>query len=145
MWGLFKCFSLANKIGIVGALLGFAVGMAAVVVVDPVSGTVIVVVCIAVVTFCFWFFFGPEIRRQRLMKGGLQAEAEILAVKETGITVQGNYPMGTFRFRVHPPDGEPYEVTAKCLLNRFEVPAYQPGTTVRVLIDPRHRKRVTLA
>ena len=77
--------------------------------------------------------------------GGSPAEAEILAIEETGITVQGNYPMGKSRLRVHPPDGEPYEVTAKCLLNRFEVPAYQPGTTVRVLIDPRHRRRVTLA
>jgi hypothetical protein len=145
MWGLFKSFSLVNRIGIVGAFLGFAVGMAAVVAVDLVSGAVIVVACIAVVTFCFWFFFGPEIRRQRLMKDGLPAEAEILAVEETGITVQGNYPMGKFRFRVHPPDGQPYEVTAKCLINRFEIPAYQPGSTVRVLIDPRHRKRVTLA
>jgi hypothetical protein len=145
MWDLFKSFSLANRIGLVGALLGFAVGMAAVIAVSRVTGLVIVAACVALVVFCFWFFFGPEIRRRRLMKSGLSAQAEILAVEETGITVQGNYPMGRFRFRVHPPEGEPYEATAKCLLNRFEVPAYQPGTMVSVLIDPRDRTKVTLA
>jgi hypothetical protein len=119
--------------------------MAAVVAVDPVVGTVIVVACVALLAFCIWFFFGPEIRRQRLLARGLPAEAEILAVEETGITVQGNDPVGRFLFRVHPPDGEPYEVTAKCLLDRFEVPAYQPGSTVRVLVDPRDREKVTLA
>jgi len=129
----------------VGALLGFAVGMAAVVVVSRVAGLVIVAVSVALVVFCFWFFFGPEIRRQRLMKSGLSAQAEILAVEETGITVQGNYPVGRFRFLVYPPEGEPYETKAKCTLNRFEIPAYQPGSTVRVLIDPKDHKKVTLA
>jgi hypothetical protein len=145
MWGLLKSFSLSARIGFVGAMLGFAAGMAAVIVVDPVVGTVIVALCVALLVFCLWFFFGPEIRRQHLLTRGVAAEAEILSVQETGITVQGNYPMGRFRFLVHPPEGEPYEATAKCLINRFEVPAYQPGTIVQVLIDPRDRKKVTLA
>lgn len=145
MWGLWRSFSLSARIGAIGGLLGFAVGMAAVIAVDPVVGAVIVVACVALVVFCFWFFFGPEIRRQRLLTRGIPAEAEILSVQETGITVQGNYPVGRFRFLVHPPDGEPYEATAKCTLNRFEIPAFQPGTVVRVLIDPRDRKKVTLA
>lgn len=145
MWGLLTSLSLVNRIGLVGALLGFAAGMAAVIVVAPVAGVFIVAACVALVVFCLWFFFGPEVRRQRLLARGVPAEATILAVEETGITVQGNYPMARFRFEVHPAVGEPYEVTTKCLLNRFEVPAYQPGATVRVLVDPEDRRKVVLA
>jgi len=145
MWSLFTSFSLSGKIGIVGALLGFAVGMGAVIAVDPVAGVFIVAGCVALLVFCVWFFFGPEIRRRRLMAKGVAAEAVILGVEETGITVQGNYPMARFLFEVHPPGGAPYQVKAKCLLNRFEIPAYQPGRVVQVLIDPDDRRRVTLA
>jgi len=126
-------------------MIGFAIGMAAVVAVDPVVGSVILVLCVALLFSCVWFFFGPEARRQQLLTRGVWAEAEILSVQETGITVQGNYPVGRFRFLVHPPEGDPYDVTAKCLLSRFEIPAYQPGTVVPVLIDPSDRRKVTLA
>jgi hypothetical protein len=119
--------------------------MAAVVVVNPLAGAIIAVACVALVVFCFWFFFGPEIRRRHLLERGQPAEATILAVEETGITVQGNYPMARFRFEVRPAGGAPYEVTTKCLINRFEIPAYQPGATVSVLIDPRDRSKVVLA
>ena len=145
MLGLFRSLSLSGRIGVVGALLGFAAGMAAVIAVDPIAGVVIVAACVALLAFCIWFFFGPEIRRQRLLTRGVPAEAEILAVEETGITVQGNYPVGRFRFLVYPPEDEPYEATAKCTLNRFEIPAYQPGSTVHVLIDPKDHRKVTLA
>lgn len=146
MWGLFRSLSLSGRIGLVGALIGFAAGMGAVIVVDPVVGVFITAGCVALLVFCVWFFFGPEIRRQRLLARGVPAIATILAVEETGITVQGNYPMARFRFEVHPSSGgEPYEVTAKCLINRFEVPVYQPGDRVRVLVDPRDRHKVVLA
>ncbi len=91
------------------------------------------------------FFFGPEIRRQRLLTRGIPAEAEILAVEERGITAQGNYPVGRFRFLIYPPQGESYETTAKCTIGRFEPPAFVPGAMVRILIDPRDPKKVALA
>lgn len=53
--------------------------------------------------------------------------------------------MGRFRFRVYPPDGEPYETTAKRTFSRFELPALVPDVTVSVLVDPRDSKKVTLA
>lgn len=67
MLGLFASLSLGGR---VGAVTGAA--------------------CVALLTFCIWCFFGPEIRRQRLLTRGIPAEAEILTVEETGITVQGN-------------------------------------------------------
>jgi hypothetical protein len=145
MWDLFKAFSLAGRIGIVGAVVGWAIGMAAVFAVDWRVGLVVTVLSAGFTVFALRLFFGSEVTRRRLQREGIPAEATVLAVGETGMTVQGNYPLAKFRFEVHPPDGAPYETTAKCLVNRFEIPAYQPGTTVAVLIDPRDRSRVTLA
>jgi hypothetical protein len=145
MWDLFKSFSLANRIGFVGAMLGFAVGMGAVFVVDWRAGAIVTIASLALLMFCLWFFFGPEVRRRNLLKRGVTAWATILEVKETGITVQGNYPMPRIRFRVEPDDGEPYEVAAKCLISRFDVPTYQPGARVQVVIDPKNRRKVALA
>jgi hypothetical protein len=145
MWGLFRSLSLAGRIGVVGALAGFALGMGAVIVVVPVAGAFITVGCVALVVFCVWFFFGPEIRRQHLLARGVRTQATIVAVEDTGITVQGNYPMAKFRFEVRPRGGEPYQVTARCLVNRFEIPAYQPGASVSVLVDPDDPEKVVLA
>ena len=48
---LWKRFSTANKIGAVGALIGFAVGMIAVFVVDPIAGIIITTICTALLVF----------------------------------------------------------------------------------------------
>jgi hypothetical protein len=145
MWDLLKSFSIANQIGVVGAFIGFAVGMGAVFLVDWRAGIIITTLCTALLVFCLWFFFGPEVRRRNLQKRGVRAWATILEVRETGITVQGNYPMPKIHFRVEPDGGEPYETWAKCLISRFEIPTFQPGGRVEVLIDPKHPKKVTLA
>jgi hypothetical protein len=145
MWDLIKSFTPAVWVGVVLGFLGFVVGMGAVFAVSWKQGVIITTVSVAVVVFGFWFFFGPEVRRRHLMKNGIAAEATILDVAETGMTVQRNYPIAKIRFLVHPPQGADYEATAKCMMNRFDIPAYQPGSTVNVLIDPRHRDRVTLA
>ena len=46
---------------------------------------------------------------------------------------------------MRPVVGEAYEATTTCLLNRFEIPAYQPGATIPVVVDPKHPKRVAVA
>jgi hypothetical protein len=92
-----------------------------------------------------WFFFGDEARRRNLLKRGTPGWATILAVEETGITINRNYPLAKLRLQVEPAEGEPYQVTAKCLMNRFDIPACQPGARVAVVIDPRHPHRVGIA
>jgi hypothetical protein len=94
--------------------------------------------------FCSWFFFHDEARNNRLRRSGQPAEATILEVSETGVTVQGNYPLAKLRLRVEPAGGEPYEVSTKCLMERFQIPAYQPGSRISVLVDPRNRRKVAV-
>jgi hypothetical protein len=145
VWDLFKSFSLANQIGVIGAFLGYAAGMAAVFVVDPIAGAVITGGSLLLVAFCIWFFFGAEVRRRHLLKRGTSGWATILAVEETGITINRNYPVAKLRLQVEPAQGQPYEVTAKCLMNRFDIPVYQPGARVAVVIDPRNPRKVGVA
>jgi hypothetical protein len=141
---LWRRLGRANKVGVVGALMGFAAGMLAVVIADPVAGAVIVLACIALLLFCLWFFFHDELRNVRLRQRGTGAWATILAVHETGVTVQGNYPQAKLDLLVDPGDGDPYEATTKCLVNRFEIPAFQPGARIRVFIDPDDRRKVAV-
>lgn len=145
VWDLFRSFSLANQIGVIGAFLGYAGGMAAVFVVDPIAGAVITGGSLLLVAFCIWFFFGAEAKRRNLLKRGTPGWATILAVEETGITINRNYPVAKLRLQVEPAEGQLYEVTAKCLMNRFDIPAYRPGARVAVVIDPRDPRKVGIA
>ena len=76
---------------------------------------------------------------------GEPGRATILATEEAGITINRNYPLAKLRPRIEPPDDDPYEATAKCLINRFEIPTYQPGARVAVVIDPKDRSKVAVA
>ena len=145
MWDLFRSFGLANRIGVIGAFVGYAVGMAAVFLVDPVAGVIITGASLLLTAFCVWFFFGAEARRRTLLKRGTPGWATILAVEETGITINRNYPVAKLRLQVEPAEGEPYEVTTRCLMNRFDIPAYQTGARVAVVVDPRDPRKVGLA
>ena len=133
-----------NQVSLIIVAIVVVAAMGAVVVSAPLAGLVTTAVTIAVTTFCFWFFFHDEARNNRLRRRGQAAEATILEVSETGITVQDNYPLAKLRLRVEPAGGEPYEVTTKCLINRFEIPAYQPGRRISVLVDPKDSRKVAV-
>jgi hypothetical protein len=134
-----------NQVSLVIVAVVFVACMGLVVVVDPVIGSILAAACVALTVFCFWFFFHDEVRNNRLRAGGVRAEAVILSVEETGVTIQGNYPQARLRLLVQPETGESYEATTKCLMNRFEIPAYQPGNRITVVVDPKHPTRVSVA
>ena len=133
-----------NQISLIAVAFALVAGLGVIFINSPVAGLVITAGTIALTTFCFWFFFHDEVRNNRLRERGQAAEATILEVRETGITVQNNYPLAKLRLRVEPAGGEPYEATTKCLMNRFEIPAYQPGNRISVLVDPKDRGKVAV-
>jgi hypothetical protein len=141
---LWRRLGTLNQVSLVIVFIVFVVCMGLVVLVDPVIGSVIVACSVALTAFCFWFFFHDEVRNNRLRAGGVRAEAIILSVEETGVTVQNNYPMAKLHLLVQPETGESYEATTKLLMNRFEIPAYQPGGRVQVVVDPKHPKKVAV-
>jgi hypothetical protein len=146
MWEAFKSFNLAGRIGMFIGLLGALAGAAAAIVAEPLVGTIMVVVFFAIIIVALWFAWRPQVQRNRLVKQGAAAWATVLSIQETGWTVQGNYGQAKLRLSVEPADGgSPYEVETRALINRFDIPQYQPGTRVQVAIDPRDPRKVAVS
>ena len=73
---------------------------------------------------------------KKLQESGMAGSATILAVWDTGITVNDD-PVIAMRVEVARPDGSVYAATIpKTLISRLDVPRFQPGSTVPVRIDP---------
>jgi energy-converting hydrogenase Eha subunit H len=73
---------------------------------------------------------------KQLQESGVAGSATILAVWDTGITVNDD-PVIAMRVEVARPDGSVYSaVIPKTLISRLDVPRFQPGSTVPVRIDP---------
>lgn len=144
MIAIFKNFSLAGKIGLVAGLLGGLVGMIVAIIADPLFGIIFSAVIITIIYFSFRAAFGSIIRRDALMKNGVQAEATIIEVNDTGMTVNEIYPVIKFTLEVRPPEGQPFRAESKELINRMDIPTFQPGAVVPVLYNPKNPSNVVM-
>jgi len=79
----------------------------------------------------------------RIRRVGVSAEAVVLAIADTGVTVNDN-PVVDFRLQVRPASGPPYEVRTRGLVGRLDVPRVQPGAVLPVAIDPADPQKVAL-
>ena len=70
---------------------------------------------------------------RRLMKTGIEANATILDINDTGVTVNKN-PYVKLRLRVEPIGMAAYETDVKAMVSRVSIP--RPGDGVRVKFDP---------
>jgi hypothetical protein len=78
------------------------------------------------------YFIVPG-KYRRLKAHGVEAEATILAVSDTGVTLNKN-PYVRLRLRVEPMGMPVYETEAKAMVSRVMIP--RPGDGVRVKFDP---------
>jgi len=82
------------------------------------------------------------------IKGGLPAQATIVSLAETGLTVSSytdgpNAPVYKIGLQVTPPGGgAPYQTVSKHEVPRIYVPMMLPGATIGVLVDPANRTHV---
>ena len=150
--------STGAKIGLVGAGLGAAGGIAAALVAalsgpgdfhSKISGLIVVIVFVSVVILIFFFVyrkvFGPVGKQGKLQRTGLPADATILEVRETGWTVNQIYPVVKLKLEVRPPGGQPYQAEIQTLIGRLDVAQIRPGAVVAVKYDPRNPSKVALA
>ena len=76
------------------------------------------------------------------IKGGLPAQATIMSLAETGLTVSSytdgpNAPVYNIGLLVTPPGGgTPYQTVSKHEIPRIYVPMMMPGAVIGVLVDP---------
>ncbi len=158
---MFNLFNRLGKIGIGCGTAGFIVGMLAALGAIIVGGIaagapawVIVLICLLVLLFnggmvaVFFFGFrwalGPEVARRKLLERGEDAEATILEVTDTRVTLNEIYPIVKVLLEVRPQGRPPYQAEARMIINRVDIPQVQPGLVVPVKIDPRSQKRVAV-
>jgi len=70
---------------------------------------------------------------RRIKANGVEAEATILSISDTGVTINKN-PVAKLRLRVQPLGMAAYETEVKAMVSRVAIP--RPGDGVRVKFDP---------
>ena len=79
-----------------------------------------------------------------LQETGVAAEAVIVRIWDTGITVNEDPVIG-MEVEVYPAEGEPWRATIpKSLISRLDIPRFQPTQTVKVRFDPQDPSLVAL-
>ena len=78
--------------------------------------------------------FGGRKRKQRLEEAGVNAPAQIVAVNDTGMTINNN-PRIALTLQVSPTDGSaPFQLSKKVTVSRVSIP--RPGDALAVRYDP---------
>jgi hypothetical protein len=87
----------------------------------------------------------PIIRtfRSQEVKNGVQAEATVLKMWDTGTTINDD-PLVGFLLEVQPLGLPAYQVETKTLVSRLSVANVQPGMGATVKYDPQNIKRVAV-
>lgn len=81
--------------------------------------------------------------QRRLMAEGLPAQARVLAVTQSSMTVN-NQPVIKFRLEVQPPGGLPFEGEQSSIVPLVNLGRVVPGMTVPVRIDPDHPEQFAI-
>lgn len=94
----------------------------------------------AILGFVFYMVYAkilkPSQEAKKLLQTGLGAKARVLALADTGVTINGN-PQAQITLEVSPDNGmSPYQAVTKMVLSRLHIPQFQPGAKLRVKYDP---------
>jgi hypothetical protein len=89
----------------------------------------------------YQLFFKPLQNARRLQKIGLPGKAKIIAVKDTGITINKS-PMVKLEVEVLSSLGRRYNTSLKVLVSRLNSFIYTNGMEVPIKIDPENEKNV---
>lgn len=80
---------------------------------------------------------------KRIRRVGRAAEALVLEIQDTGMTVNDD-PIVAFRLEVRPVSGPAYQASTRGRVGRLDVPRIQPGAVLPVAIDPTDPQKVAL-
>jgi hypothetical protein len=152
-----KWARVGMKAGLIGGMVGMLVAIGTVIVVSVVIGAPwYAAVAIGIVAFLFMAALlvipyivlkkvaGPQVDRKKLLEKGEPAEATILKVEDTGVTLNEIYPQIKVLLEIRPAGRPPYQAEIKMLINRLDIPQFQPGMVVPVMIDPRSPNGVAI-
>lgn len=95
---------------------------------------VLIIVAVSIIPF-LRIFFPPRI------KNGVTAEAEVVEIGDTGVTINDN-PQVRLLLEVRPERAGVFMAEVKTVVSRLQVGQIVPGTHVKVLYDPADLKRI---
>jgi len=72
---------------------------------------------------------------RQVLSSGLPATAKILAITDTGTTINQN-PVIHFLLQVQPSDRSAFQAETEKLVSRLQVPRFQPGSSIAVMYHP---------
>ncbi len=134
-------------IGIIGGIIGLLVGVGAVILTAGPNGIYMGLGMLVLFGGMFYLMyrliFKPMINAHRLQKTGIPGKAKILAVKDTGVTINNN-PQVKLTLEVKNSLGQKYTTQCRVLVSRINPGAYQPGMELPVKIDPKNEQNVVL-
>ncbi len=81
---------------------------------------------------------------QKLLTYGLPGTGLVLAVRDTGTTINNIYAVIEVRLRVSLPGRADYEAAARTMLGRLNFGAIQPGMTLNLRVDPANPLKVEI-
>ena len=134
-------------IGIIAGLVGVVVAIAVVLMVAGTIGLYIsggILILFGGMAFLFYkLFFQQMILASRLEKTGVPGKGIIKEVIDTNVTINYN-PQVKLVIEVKNSFGQTYIASVRTVVSRLQPFIYQPGMTVRLLIDPNDETKMIL-
>lgn len=97
---------------------------------------------IAFVLFIFFYLLVmPQIEEYYLNKTGIPATAKILRIEQTGTYFNYNPQVRLF-IEVYPEKEPPYKTEVKTFIGQAQIPSFQAGKKLDVLIDSKNKMKV---
>jgi hypothetical protein len=87
--------------------------------------------------------FTGEKEARQIRASGVPADATVVQIWDTGVTVNEN-PVVGFLLDVRPEGQAAFQAKTKALVSRLAVPRIQPGARLRVFFDPKDTTRVAI-
>ncbi|MGC4100771.1 DUF3592 domain-containing protein [Ferruginibacter sp.] len=134
-------------IGIIGGILGGAIGIACVIAFAGSIGLYIAAGMILLFVGMGYLFykllFQQMILAARLQKVGIPAKALIKDIQDTNVTINNN-PQIKLVLELKNSFGQTYAAAVRTVISRFQPLMYQIGMTVPVLVDPADENKMVL-
>jgi hypothetical protein len=130
-------------IGLIGGGIGLVVGCIAAFTAGTVFGIIFTIIMVSIFAGVFGFVYKTAFGNQKLLKYGTPAQAKVMEVHDTGVTVNNN-PQVKLLLEVQPPIGVPYLVETRTIISRLQPDLYRPGMTIPVKIDLNNKNKVAI-
>ncbi len=104
---------------------------------------IVTVVVAVVITVLVRNLSGNSAADKAIKQNGQTAQAVILSIWDTGVTINNNPRIG-IKLEVRPPNGAPFQAEVKQVISFLETSQYQPGQMLEVKYAPANPQKVVI-